>query len=114
MLLANSALVNEPNGAGSTPLALVVNSWGSAITEGQMAVAGRMEVAEQLLYAGAPVNQKIGSNGSTALHMAIFYGEARMVEILLDNEADPTLRDNNDSTGFDLARQVLANGKVSG
>lgn len=65
MLLEKGALVDEPNGAGITPLALAVNFWSPTMSDNQK------EVAYQLLQYGAAVNQNTGSSEITGLQAAI-------------------------------------------
>ena len=77
MLLEKGAVVDEPNGAGDTPLALAINAWDKTMTEEQK------KVAWQLLNRKATVGQSIGTAGNTALHTAIKHGIVDVVEELL-------------------------------
>lgn len=52
-------------------------------------------------------------NGATPLIMAVRFGDSRVVDLLLDEGADPTLKDKSGKTAWDWAmvteRQILAN-----
>ena len=107
MLLEKGALLNEPNGAGITPFALAVTGWNAKMTDDQK------EVARQLLYRKAPVDQRIGSSESTALQLAITYGKTDMGKILVEEYgADPSLKDKSGQSAFDLACLFLRNSKI--
>lgn len=57
-----------------------------------------------LTQAGWDVNSR-DANGQTALHKAAFLGYAAAVRVLLDNAADPAVRDSSGLTALDVARQ---------
>lgn len=107
MLLEKGAKVNEPNGAGVTPLALAAGSWGAAKS------AYRVEVLEQLLCHGAVVDERIGTLQSTALHLAIIHGQIQLAELLLQYEANPNARDTETETAFSKAVYLLKDRKIS-
>jgi len=64
------------------------------------AVRNRTETAEWLIHHGAPVNQKATfgglthGQGVTALHMASQCGHLSMVQLLIQREADPKIKDD--------------------
>jgi ankyrin repeat protein len=65
---------------------------------------GRTDVLEQLLAAGADVNQRFASD-YTALMAAAGMGHDQAVKLLLDHGADPTLRESRwDDAAADKAR----------
>ena len=98
MILEKGASVDEPNGAGVTPLGLAVGAWTSTMSEAQK------EVAWQLLEYGAAVDQKIGSSKLTALQHAITYGQVDMVrELLHTYGADVSICGKGGVSAFDLA-----------
>ena len=64
---------------------------------------GEVEIAEQLIKAGADVNGK-NRDGSTPLHEAAFMGRDRVARILIQNGADVEARDDNGQTPLNLAQ----------
>ena len=83
--LANGVDLNAQNPqTGLTPLA-----WAS--------FAGKIEIAEQLIKAGADLNGK-NRDGGTPLHEAAFMGRDRIARLLLRNGADMDAIDDNGQT----------------
>jgi len=70
-----------------------------------------LKAAEWLLDRGAEVNvqtaQKFGACpvGATPLVLASYYGQARLVELLVKHSGDPTLKDAKGMTALDYARE---------
>ena len=62
-----------------------------------------MEVVEPLIAAGADVNAKGGSAGSTPLHEAAWQGHKETVELLIAKGAAVNEMDKDDSTPLDVA-----------
>ena len=91
MHLANGVNLNtqDPQ-AGLTPLSWTV-------------FAGEVEIAEQLIKAGADVNRK-NRDGGTPLHEAAFMGQDQIARILLQNGADVEARDENGETPLNRAQ----------
>lgn len=56
-----------------------------------------LEVARLLITAGAEVNRKC-EHGRTALQMAAAWGHLDVVQFLIDNGADPAIRDDEGTT----------------
>ena len=56
-----------------------------------------------MLYAVLPPQTDWEYGGQTALMIAVISGKNRVVEILLANNADMTVRDNRGQTAMDLA-----------
>jgi ankyrin repeat protein len=77
LLLAKKANLKIVDSAGLTPLARAVNS-------------RNFGVAKQLLAHGADVNDTWGKK--TVLHIAIMNSYKELVELLLENKADPNVR----------------------
>ena len=59
--------------------------------------SGFYDRSRALLKAGAPVNQ-VQRDGSTPLHGAAYYGQVRIVKLLLSSGADPTIKNRWDNT----------------
>ncbi len=90
----NSLNGEAPNGdGGNTPL------WFAA----QGPWPDGLAAVRVLVEAGAEVNRQC-EHGRTALHMASAWGHLDVVEYLLDQGADPTIRAEVDGTPEDMAR----------
>ena len=76
MLLAKGAVVDEPNGAGLTPMAIAASGWSTDMTDDQI------EIAQLLLENGADINERIGTSASTLLRIARRHGCAKLVDLL--------------------------------
>ena len=98
MLLTRGALVNQPNGSGLTPLMLAANGWTNKATHNQT------EVLKILLTNKANVNEQSGEHKRSALHLATSCGFEQGVLLLLQEEADPKIRDAEGRTPFQYAR----------
>ncbi|XP_013409625.1 ankyrin repeat and sterile alpha motif domain-containing protein 1B isoform X2 [Lingula anatina] len=68
---------------------------------------GNDEICKLLLTSGpsfASVNEQ-NHEGDTALHTAAQYGHTKVVRVLLESKADPTIRNNRAESPLDLAAQ---------
>jgi len=65
-----------------------------------------------LLQAGADVNKQC-EHGRTALHMATAWGHADVVQLLLENGANPTIVDEEGLTPPIVARDGYRSNKVT-
>lgn len=63
------------------------------------------KIVEMLLKAGANPNISIDDHLATPLMRASYYGKLNIVKLLLDNGADPSIKNSNDHTAWDLAVQ---------
>lgn len=100
MLIHRGALVNEPNGAGITPLKLTATGWNDKVSENQI------EVLRVLLKGGVNVNELSGEQGFTALHTASFCGCESAVKLLLEKKADPWVKDKSSRTPCHVAGEA--------
>jgi ankyrin repeat protein len=88
-LVKGKADVNLASKTGSTPL--------------MFAAQGDLKSAKILLVAGARPNIQHPDNGQTALIVASTMGNTDIVEALLENGADPNIRDGNTFTALHAA-----------
>ncbi len=64
------------------------------------------EAVKALIKAGADVNAIDTTEGFTPLMMAAGLGEPEVVEVLLENNADPSVKDQDQETAMDHARNA--------
>lgn len=67
--------------------------------------AGNLNTARLLLESGANINAQSPLNGTTALIEAASLGDPKIVALLLDKGADPQLKNKNNQTALDVAKQ---------
>ena len=93
LLLDSGADVNStmrPDGDGTTALMESTNR-------------NQSDIVRLLIAEGADVNRQESASGLSALHLAARLSEVEIVEILLENGADPDLQDENGWTPLHLA-----------
>ena len=73
---------------------------------------GGIEVAKVLVDAGADINRQC-EHGRTALHMAAAWGHLDVVKFLLENAADPSIRDELNMTPAMVARDGYRSNRVT-
>lgn len=100
MLIYRGALVNKPNGAGITPLKLAATGWNEKVSDNQI------EVLRFLLSGGVNINETSGDQGFTALHTAAFCGCEGAVNLLLNKNADPWVKDTRGRTPCHVAGEA--------
>ena len=71
-----------------------------------------VDVARVLIEAGADVNKQC-EHGRTALHMAAAWGHADVVQLLLENGANPTIVDEEGMTPPMVARDGYSSNNVT-
>ncbi|KAL8907453.1 MAG: hypothetical protein Q9207_001423 [Kuettlingeria erythrocarpa] len=92
MLIKKGSRVNDPNGAGATPLRMAASNCKGKIGDSDF------ELLRYLLENGANVNETGGEDGNTALHLAAVQGCMQAVRLLLSHEADVRVRDKKGKT----------------
>ena len=73
---------------------------------------GYLRMTEYLIQEGADLDIQLRGEtynpyfeGFTALHFAAYYGRTKIAKTLIDSGADLNLKDKNDSTAYDYARE---------
>jgi ankyrin repeat protein len=90
LLINSGANVNDKDSEGFTPLLLACSE-------------GYLEIVKLLVKHGAKVNTQTVHEKMTPLHAASAWGNADIAKELLDNYADPTIKDNAGATPLDYA-----------
>jgi len=93
-LLENAANPNVADSKGRTPLHCA-------------AFSGSCETIVPLILGGAKIDQPSESEGMTPLHFAALKGRRLVLNILLDQGADPTQKDKNGKTPLDIAHKSV-------
>ena len=81
---------------------------GAEMTLCEAAAAGEVERAERLVAGGAAVND-YSADGWTPLHLAAFFGRARIAELLLAHAADVAARSTNSNGNTPLHAALAGN-----
>jgi uncharacterized protein len=66
--------------------------------------AGQRDAAVDMISSGADVNQ-LSVDGTTALHWAVYKKDLELVQMLLDEDADPNLRNDYGATPMTVASE---------
>ncbi|KAL9024905.1 MAG: hypothetical protein Q9196_006171 [Gyalolechia fulgens] len=97
MLIRKGSRINDPNGAGTTPLRIAASSCKGKIRDNDF------ELLRYLLESGANVNETSGEDRNTALHLAATQGCKQAVGLLLSHNADPRVQDKQGQTPLEAA-----------
>jgi ankyrin repeat protein len=123
MVSATPSLVNARGEAGSAILTAVYHrqqaivnllvARGADLSMFEACAAGELERVERLIddSAGAAV-AGFGDDGWTPLHLAAFFGHAKVVEVLLAHGADVAARSTNPTANTPLHAALAANQKM--
>jgi uncharacterized protein len=122
LVSAEPALVDARDAAGqSAILTAVYNARkeianllvarGATLTLFESSAAGEFDRVERLIASGAAVNA-FSDDGWTPLHLASFFGHAKVAELLLAHAADVTARSKNDNGNTPLHAARAANHKL--
>ncbi|KAL9607744.1 MAG: hypothetical protein Q9167_007365, partial [Letrouitia subvulpina] len=105
LLIHRGSRVNDPNGAGATPLRITAGSWNEKPS------GYEMDLLRFLLKGGANVNEQGGTTNDTVLHIAASQGCEEALDLLLRADADPHIQDGKGHTAYQIAEQ--SKGKVN-
>src|SRR5881296_3902805 len=105
LVSADPALVDARNSAGESAILTAVYNGrkeianllvarGATLTLFEACAAGEFDRVERLLQGGAAVNAA-SADGWTPLHLAAFFGHAKITELLLAQAADVHARSRN-------------------
>src|SRR5581483_7587074 len=123
MVSADPSLVDARDAEGSAILTAVYHrqkeivnllvARGASLSLFEAAAAGEIERVERLL-ADSPSDVNTHSrDGWTPLHLAAFFGHAKIVELLLAQGADVTARSTNPTGNTPLHAALAANQKMA-
>lgn len=116
---ADPALVNARSGAGESAILTAVYNGrqeianllvarGATLSLFEACAAGELDRVEQLIAAGETVNA-YSHDGWTPLHLAAFFGRAKVTELLLAHAADVAARSHNTNGNTPLHAALAAN-----
>jgi ankyrin repeat protein len=119
---ADPALVNSRNESGETAvltavynrqkaIANLLVARGATLTIFEACAAGELEHVERLLERQGSVNE-YSNDGWTPLHLAAFFGHARIAELLLAHDADIEARSRNTNGNTPLHAALAGNQKM--
>jgi ankyrin repeat protein len=122
MVSETPALVNARGDGGSAVLTAVYHqrkeivnllvARGAALTLFEACAAGELERVERFLSAGGVDINAHSDDGWTPLHLASFFGHAKVVELLLVHGADTAARSTNPTANTPLHAALAANQKM--
>jgi len=123
MVSATPALVNARGDAGSAILTAVYHrqqaivnllvARGADLSLFEACAAGELERVERLLGEAPDAIGGHSDDGWTPLHLAAFFGHAKVVEQLLEHGADVAARSTNPTANTPLHAALAANQKVA-
>src|SRR2546428_6729151 len=86
---------------------------GAALSLFEAAAAGEIERVERLVAESPASVNGYSADGWTPLHLAAFFGHAKIVELLLAHAADVTARSKNPNANTPLHASLAANQKMA-
>jgi ankyrin repeat protein len=122
MVSATPSLVNARGDAGSAILTAVYHqrqeivnllvARGAELTIFEACAAGELERVERLVAENTVGINAHSDDGWTPLHLAAFFGHAKVVELLLAHGADTAARSTNPNANTPLHAALAANQKM--
>jgi ankyrin repeat protein len=123
LLSADPTLVNARSSTGESAILAAVYhgrkevanllvARGATLTLFEACAAGEFDRVERLLEGGAAVNA-CSDDGWTPLHLAAFFGHAKIAELLLAHDADVTARSKNSNGNTPLHAALASNQKIA-
>src|SRR5438045_2822304 len=123
MVSADPSLVDARDAEGSAILTAVYHrqkeivnllvARGAALSLFEAAAAGEIERVERLARESPATVNGYSADGWTPLHLAAFFGHAKIVELLLAHGADVTARSKNPNANTPLHAALAANQKMA-
>lgn len=105
LLIHRGSRVNDPNGAGATPLRIAAGSWNEKPS------GHDIDLLRFLLNGGANINEQSGTTNDTVLHIAASQGCEEALDLLLRKDANPYIQDATGHTAYQIVEQ--SKGKVN-
>jgi len=123
MVSAEPALLNARGGTGESAILTavyhrqkeIVNvlvARGATLSMFEACAAGEVERVERLIASDRPSVNAFSADGWTPLHLAAFFGHAKIAELLLAQDADVTARSRNANTNTPLHAALAGNHKM--
>jgi len=123
LVSADPSLVNAKTGTGQSAVLTAVYhghkgiadllvARGAALTIFEACAAGEVERVERLLEDEVAAVNQYSDDGWTPLHLAAFFGHAKVAEILLAHDADVKARSKNTTGNTPLHAALAANRKI--
>jgi ankyrin repeat protein len=97
---------------GRKEIANLLVARGATLTMFEACAAGEIDRVERLIAGGVPVNAH-SDDGWTPLHLAAFFGHAKVTELLLAHAADVAARSRNANGNTPLHAALAANQKMA-
>jgi len=123
MVSADPSLVDARDAEGSAILTAVYHrqkeivnllvARGAVLSLFEAAAAGEIERVERLIGESPETVNGYSPDGWTPLHLAAFFGHAKIVELLLAHGADVTARSKNPNANTPLHAALAANQKMA-
>jgi len=105
LLLSQKASLSVKDNNGFTPMDIYINSYSSSPLAWYVLIGDENSLVKEIKTNKDKINYQ-DKNGNTPLHLAISFMNINIVKILLQNNADPTIRNNSGKSCIDLAQDT--------